>query len=60
MALYGQYMSTTSKVTHYVLAFWRLPKGIGKDMEPMESMPPPQSDTMTSLLLSTFFYSNPI
>jgi hypothetical protein len=41
MALYGQYMSTTSKVTHYVLAFWRLPKGIGKDMEPMESMPPP-------------------
>jgi hypothetical protein len=32
---------TSSKVTNYVLAFWILPKYIGKDMEPTNSILPP-------------------
>jgi hypothetical protein len=52
---------TSSKVTNYVLAFWILPKYIGKDMEPTNSIlpPPPQSRTEASLLLSATFCQTP-
>jgi hypothetical protein len=60
IALYGYCMSTTSKVTYLVLAFCRLPKDTGSDMEPMGSIllpPKPYSGFIASF---NCFLSNPI